>query len=386
MSQRLHNLNAQLSEVASQRDGFIPFDEFMHMALYTPNLGYYTSTLPVGSPSQGGDFTTAPQLSSLFGTTLAQAIAPLFEAGLAVNILEFGAGTGKLAVDVLSRLQSLGIAVESYKIIEVSTRLRHQQTETLLGFSCIEWLDALPVDFEGVVIGNELLDAMPVKAYEVQQHGGNPVVFERGVTPANPEQNLSWQWAMQRTSKKQALNVLTLIDEESAQQDSYQLEICEQSNAWITSVASILRRGLVLLVDYGFPREELYHPQRMGGTLMAHYQHQASSNVLTHVGEADITAHVDFTAVAQAGQEAGMDLLGYTSQARFLINAGIAQAYEASAKNQDEIGLAKLSRGLQYLISEAEMGELFKVIALGKNCPAPKGFESGDRSHRLNHA
>jgi SAM-dependent MidA family methyltransferase len=163
----------------------------------------------------------------------------------------------------------------------------------------------------------------------------------------------------------------------------YELERCEQAHAWVASMAAHMQRGAMLLIDYGFPQAELYHPQRAGGTLMAHRYHQATPNVLAHAGDADITAHIDFTAVAQAATEQGMGLAGYLNQARFLINAGVGDAYAAAAQGADTVAQAQLSRGLQLLMSEAEMGELFKVIAFTKNAPSPAGFDRGDRSHRL---
>lgn len=386
MSRTHTDLNALLQEKAQAQAGFLPFDALMEHALYAPNLGYYASTRPVGSASQGGDFTTAPQISALFGHTLARAIAPLFRQGLAVNLLECGAGTGQLAVDVLTGLQALGLTVNSYSILEVSTSLRQQQKETLLGFERVVWLDRLPEAFEGVVLGNEVLDAMPFQAFETQFESGRAKVFERGVVWSPDTQ--AWVWAQRAASPDQAAQVCALLQEESLKQTSYQLEIGTQAQSWVRSMAASVLRGAVLLVDYGFPQAELYHPQRATGTLMAHHRHRANTDVLADIGAADITAHVDFTAIAQAGQAAGLTLLGYTSQARFLINAGIADAYaQAQAQEKhdsNEVALAKLSRGLQYLMSEAEMGELFKVICFGKNCPSPEGFAAGDRSHRLN--
>lgn len=388
MSAKLNALNAALRAQAQQQDGFLPFEAFMNAALYIPNLGYYASTEPIGSASQGGDFITAPQISSLFGATLAQALAPVFEAGLPVHILECGAGTGKLASDIIARLKQLGFTHIRYSILELSTRLRAQQQSTLQSFSEVDWLDALPASFEGVVLGNELLDAMPVQAYELNSSQGKPSVRERGVVwqpaaDAQAEHEGNWLWASRpiEASKEQAL--LALLPPETAQQAAHQFEHCTQASAWVSSAAEMLKRGIILLIDYGFPQAELYHPQRAGGTLMAHRNHQASSDVLAHVGTADITAHVNFSSAARAGQAAGLNLLGYTSQARFLINAGIAQAFEAASHSANATEQAKLSQGLQYLISEAEMGELFKVVALGKQCAMPLGFDRGDRSHRL---
>jgi SAM-dependent MidA family methyltransferase len=381
MSDRLAALHdlllAQAQAQAQAAGGFLPFDAFMQMALYEPNLGYYTATRPVGSAVSGADFTTAPEISALFGHTLARAIAPCFAGGMPVNLLECGAGTGKLAKDVLDGLQAQGIAVKHYAILEVSASLRAQQQKNLKDYPCVQWLEALPNDFEGVVLANELLDAMPVRSFSIEFGQ----VFERGV--AWNETAQSWQWVQRRASQRDAVNVLNSVSEEIQSLPRYELERCEQAHAWVSSMAARIKRGAMLLLDYGFARNELYHPQRMGGTLMAHRYHQATPDVLAHAGDADITAHIDFTTIAQTACEHGMELTGYVNQARFLINAGVGQAYEAAAQGMDAVAQAQLSHGLQLLMSEAEMGELFKVIALTKACDSPLGFERGNRSHRL---
>jgi SAM-dependent MidA family methyltransferase len=378
---RLAQLHSHLLNAAQAAGGFLPFDAFMQAALYAPQLGYYTATRPVGSAASGADFTTAPEISTLFGHTLAQAMAPCFADGLPAVILECGAGTGKLAKDVLDGLKVQGITVQRYAILELSASLRAQQQALLKDYPCVAWLDTLPSAFEGVVLANELLDAMPVRSFAME-YGQ---VYERGVAWNEPAQ--AWQWLQRSASPLDAAAVLSSLNDDISDDiktlPRYELERCEQAHAWVASMAARMQRGAMLLIDYGFARGELYHPQRAGGTLMAHRYHQATTDVLAHAGDADITAHIDFTAVAQAATEQGMELAGYLNQARFLINAGVGEAYAAAAQGMDTVAQAQLSRGLQLLMSEAEMGELFKIIAFTKNCEAPLGFERGDRSHRL---
>jgi SAM-dependent MidA family methyltransferase len=381
MSERLSQLQTVLLAKAQDLGGFLPFDMLMQAVLYTPQLGYYTTTQPVGTAASGADFTTAPEISPLFGHTLARAIAPCFGSALPKVVLECGAGTGKLAKDVLDGLAGQGIALDRYFVLELSDSLRAQQQALLAAYPCVQWHSTLPKAFEGVVLANELLDAMPVRAFAIE-YGQ---VFERGVAWSDVAQ--TWQWVQRSATAADSAAVLSSVSDEVKTLPRYELERCEQAHAWVASMASSIHRGAMLLIDYGFASGELYHPQRAGGTLMAHRLHQATPDVLSHLGDADITAHIDFTAVAHAAQQQGMDCVGYVNQARFLINAGIADAYallaQASADQPSLVAQAQLSRGLQLLMSEAEMGELFKVIAFTKNTEAPLGFERGDRSHRL---
>ena len=367
--------------------GFIPFAVWMNAALYAPKIGYYTSTLPVGSAAAGADFTTAPELSCVFGHTIARSIAPCLQdlaaRGLPVTILECGAGTGALAAAVLDGLAGLGITPAHYNILEISPSLRAQQAQRLVGYPCVRWLDALPASITGIVLANELLDAMPVQAY-VAQAGK---IYERGVVwQATTSQ---WQWAQGELAPAHSDALWASLPSETqaaALEGAYQFERGTQAAAWVASAAHNLSRGAggaMLLIDYGFAAPELYHPQRSGGTLMAHRLHRASTDVLAHACDADITAHVDFSAVAHAAVAGGLSLAGYTNQARFLINAGVGEAFAAHTATATVIEQAHANRALQMLLSEAEMGELFKVIAFTHQCSAPLGFERGDRSHRL---
>ena len=377
------DLNAYLIKQSIDTAGFVPFDVWMNAALYAPQIGYYTSTRPVGTPQSGGDFITAPELSPVFGYTLARAIAPCFADGKAVDILECGAGTGALAASVIDGLAALSITVARYNILEISQSLRAQQASRLANYPCVRWLDRLPDTISGVVLANELLDALPVRAFTAR----GDQIFERGVS----WQGGTWVWAERVLTAAQAEPLHRLVSsDESTHYTDYQFELGEQASAWVTSVAQRLAAGTggaMVLIDYGFPQAELYHPQRAGGTLMAHRYHQASADVLAHATDADITAHVDFSAVAAAAMDvdigAALELAGYTSQSRFLINAGVGEAFAALSADSSTIEQAQANRALQLMMSEAEMGELFKVIAFTHRCPAPLGFERGNRSHGL---
>ena len=341
-------------------EGWISFERFMHLALYTPALGFYTrDRMPVGLlPKDGSDFVTAPELSRLFGHTLARQVGQVLSFTRTDQILEFGAGSGALAEQVLD---ALGEQVGCYAILEVSATLRARQKQRLARFgSRIQWLNAWPQTFEGVILANEVLDAMPpaVLRYDGKQW------LERGV---------SWQD-----------DELVYVERPTAMTPpglgpwpaGMVTEVHRQAQAFIRSLAERLTRGLVLIIDYGFPQDEYYHPQRMAGTLMCHRAHRSDDNPLIDVGLKDITVHLDFTALALAAQDSGLDVAGYTSQARFLLNCGLVQLLEHASPAQR--AQARL------LISEHEMGELFKVLALSRCVEVELlGFSQGDRTHRL---
>lgn len=298
-----------------------------------------------------------------------------------MHILECGAGTGQLAKDILAAFSDLNITVKQYDIVELSSSLRLQQQALLINYSCVRWLDELPQTFSGVVLTNELLDALPVQAFVLQAG----VLYERGVSWNHNQQIWQWVKRLSQASITEQDEIINRLPIETRSQAYYEFEYGKQAYAWVNSVAACIERGVMILIDYGFAEGELYHPQRSGGTLMTHRLHQASTDVLSYVGDADITAHVNFTQVAQAALNQGMNITGFVNQARFLINAGIASVFmkETQSIQHNQIALAHLSQGLQLLMSEAEMGELFKVLALTKQCISPKGFEQGDRSHRL---
>ena len=355
-------------------DGWMSFEQFMQLALYAPGLGYYSA----GSKKfgAGGDFVTAPEISPLFAQTVANQVAQVLEMTHG-NVLELGAGTGKLAVDLLLMLSELDVLPNHYFILEVSDHLREVQREWMQKklpehlMQRVEWLEKLPLNFTGVVIGNEVLDAIPVHIVHANEQG----VFERGL--AVEEGGLVWKdVALVEPDLLDAVKKLNLPT-------GYITELCPAANGLITSLAHTLQQGLILMIDYGFSAREYYHPQRNLGTLMCHYQHYAHPDPLTHIGLQDITAHVDFTSVAHAGVNNGLELGGFCSQAQFLMNCGILDVMSYVSPH-DIANYAPLAAAAQKLLSPAEMGDLFKVIALSKNVEVPLiGFSSGDKSHTL---
>jgi len=371
ISDRLTGLIA--GEIATG-GGWISFSRFMELALYAPGLGYYSA----GSRKLGrdGDFVTAPEFSPLFSRCLARQLAELIGRGL-TDILEIGAGSGALAAGLLPELAALGHGPDHYFILEVSADLRERQQARIAKHAPqqagkVRWLDVLPANFNGIIIGNEVLDAIPV--HIVRTHDG--AIEEIGITRGESGE------AFARACRK-ADGALLAAARDLRLPDDYETEIHLAARAFVRSFARILKRGAILFIDYGFPAHEYYHPQRNRGTLMCHYRHHAHADPLCLVGLQDITTHVDFSAVAGAGAAAGLDVLGYATQAQFLINCGITDILgEVSAENVRDY--APLASQAQMLLSPAEMGELFKVIALGKGITPPLlGFRSGDKSHTL---
>jgi SAM-dependent MidA family methyltransferase len=359
-------------DIATQ-DGWITFAHFMNLALYAPGLGYYTA----GARKFGedGDFITAPELSSLFGRTLARQLTEVMQAS-SPHILELGAGSGKLALDILGELETLGVLPESYSILEISADLRERQ-QTLIGEKLphlaarVQWLDALPEKISGAVIGNEVLDALPVHLL----HWVNGQILERGVALDN--ERFSWQ------DKSLENAELLAIAQNIAVPDAYLSEVSLAARGLMSSLCERMDKGVFIFIDYGFGAREYYHPQRSQGTLMCHYRHHAHADPFYLPGLQDITAHVDFTAIAEAAIDHGAHFLGYTSQAHFLFNNGIMN-YLGEVSPDDIRAYAPLSAQLQKLTSPAEMGELFKVIALGKGMEQPlTGFLRGDLSRLL---
>src|SRR5262249_35489692 len=327
----------------------------MELALYEPGVGYYAG----GAQKFGrdGDFVTAPELGSLFGRTLARQIEELGD-----PVLEFGAGSGALAATLLSH------HAFDYRIVEISPQLQARQ-QSRLGARA-QWLPGLPERIRGVVIANEVVDAMPVHAVAWRESA----IMERGV--AFSDQQLIWK---ERAATGELLEEAKKIQVESP----YESEIGLVARAWMREIAARLEEGGIFIFDYGFPRREYYHPQRAPGTLMCHHRHRAHADVFARPGEEDITAHVDFTALAAAAVDAGLEVLGYATQAQFLVNCGITDVLgEANAENA--LHYAPLAAEAQKLLSPAEMGELFKVLAVGRGVKPPlRGFARGDRSHNL---
>ncbi len=347
----------------AQAGGWLPFDRFMAIALYEPGLGYYArgATLFGSMPSSGSDFVTAPELTPLFGQALARQVAQALAASQTDEVLEFGAGSGALAAQLLG---ALGDTVRHYSIVDISGTLRERQSARLAAFgNRVQWLDAWPEAIHGVVVGNEVLDAMPVQLL----HWDGAVWHERGVAL----QGAQLVFADRATALRSPL--------ETGFVPGTTIEIHPQAEAFIRTLAERLQRGAAFFIDYGFPEHEVYHPQRTGGTLMCHRAHLADTDPLADVGLKDITAHVNFSGIALAGQDAGLDVLGYTSQARFLLNCGLLQLLQP--------GDLRATAAVQTLVNEHEMGELFKVIGFARGmsfgASGALGFAAGDRSHTL---
>jgi SAM-dependent MidA family methyltransferase len=338
---------------------WIGFSRYMELALYEPGLGYYAGgSAKLGAP---GDFATAPEMGTLFARTLARQVAELLQRGEA--ILEFGAGSGALAKALIGELSP-----ERYLILETSAELRARQ-EARLGKRA-RWIDRLPERFRGVMLANEVADAMPVHALAWRANG----IVERGVSEIDGK--LSWA---ERPASGELLAAARRIEVPVP----YASEIGLVGRAWMKLLAARLERGALLVIDYGFPQREYYHPQRSMGTLMCHYRHRAHGDVFFHPGLQDITAHVDFSALAQAAREGGLEVLGYANQAQFLVNCGITE--ELGREDASDVArYAPRAAEAQKLLSPAEMGELFKVLAVGRGVQRPLlGFARGDRSHTL---
>lgn len=366
-------LRDQLQSLIQQQGGWIAFADYMQQALYSPRLGYYSGN--ANKFGQGGDFITAPEMSPLFAQAMASQVAQVL-ALTGGAVLELGAGSGKLAAGLLLQLETLQSLPAHYYILEVSANLRQRQQDYLKQhlpatlFERVVWLTQLPDSMVGVVIGNEVLDAIPV--HVVEWRAGE--WWERGV---GFDQQFVWA-----PRPLQDLSLVAGIDT-AAWPASYITEVCPAAQGLIASLAAMLEQGVILLPDYGFPAHEYYHPQRHQGTLMCHFQHYAHDDPLLHPGLQDITAHVNFTAMAETALAHGLDCAGYTTQAQFLINCGILQLLQSESP-EDSARYLPLVAAVQKLLSPAEMGELFKVLALSKGMRAPLlGFVSGDKRHLL---
>ena len=360
----------------TQCNGSMDFSRFMELALYAPGLGYYSA----GKFKFGaiGDFITAPELSPLFARCLARQCEQIMRSLGPCDILEGGAGSGALAVELLLELEARERLPVNYFIIELSADLRERQQNYLKKqaphlFPRVQWLDALPINgFRGVILGNELLDSMPVQRFCIKENG----ITQLGV---------GWQdgkfvWREYPADEAIMRRIAPL-----GLPPGYVSEINFNAQAWVRSAADILEAGVLLLIDYGFPRAEFYHPERRQGTLMCHYRHRAHGDPLLLVGLQDITAHVDFTAIAEAGRLAGLEVVGYSSQADFLLATGLMEFIEDSDPREARTHL-RLSRQIKKLTLPSEMGELFKVIAMGRNLASEEqllGFTRRDRRGRL---
>lgn len=380
-------LSTRIAAEIARHGGWLSFARYMEMALYEPGLGYYSNPGQVFGAA--GDFVTAPELTPLFGATLARQVSPWLKdpalAGSGQVVLEVGGGSGMLAAQLLNALDNVGHHEVRYLILELSAERREHQRQTLKSLAPglmdrVGWLETFPESFAGVVLANELLDAMPVQLFEWQADAGAGLQ-EMGVTWVDGQ----FAWAPRPADAVLTETVAALrnrLGPEGAEWHSpYRSEICPAQQAWMRTLADCMTAGVVMLLDYGFAEPEYYHPQRDQGTLMCHYRHRSHADPFLWPGLSDITAHVDFTALARAATAEGFSLVGYTSMAAFLLNAGLLDELADLPREPESFWFAQ-AQAVQQLISEAEMGELFKVIAFEKNlreAASVLGF-GGDRA------
>ena len=380
-------LSTRIAAEIARHGGWLSFARYMEMALYEPGLGYYSNPGQVFGAA--GDFVTAPELTPLFGATLARQVSPWLKdpalAGSGQVVLEVGGGSGMLAAQLLNALDNVGHHEVRYLILELSAERREHQRQTLKSLAPglmdrVGWLETFPESFAGVVVANELLDAMPVQLFEWQADA-EAELQEMGVTWVDGQ----FAWAPRPADAVLTETVTALrnrLGPEGAQWHSpYRSEICPAQQAWMRTLADCMTAGVVMLLDYGFAAPEYYHPQRDQGTLMCHYRHRSHADPFLWPGLSDITAHVDFTALARAATAEGFSLVGYTSMAAFLLNAGLLDELADLPREPESFWFAQ-AQAVQQLSSEAEMGELFKVIAFEKNlreAASVLGF-GGDRA------
>ncbi|MBF0470711.1 MAG: SAM-dependent methyltransferase [Gammaproteobacteria bacterium] len=371
-------VTAEIVAEVEASDDYISFERFMTLALYAPALGYYSS----GSHKlgRGGDFTTAPEISPLFSQALARQAAEVLQQLGGGDILEFGGGSGVMAAEILLELERLQQLPQRYLLLEVSADLQQRQRQRLEQ-SCphlrsrVEWLEQLPSPgFRGVVLANELLDALPFSRIYQLRDGW----IELGVEVM---EGTLWEAARLLTPDEPLSVAINNIAALQQLPSGYSTEISLQAADWVRTLPTFIDRATILIIDYGFPQAEFYHPQRSSGTMMCHYQHRAHSDPFFYPGLQDITAHVDFTAVADAALEVGMEVRGFTPQGQFLLGAGIVEHLSASLSPQQQMAQ---NHALKLLTLPAEMGELFKVMALGCHHPfTPSAFSLLDHRHRL---
>ena len=369
-------LAATIAAEIDAAGGWIPFSRFMELALYAPGLGYYSAgAAKVGRDPRGGsDFVTAPERSPLFARALARPVADILMAG-GGTILELGGGSGRLAADLLLELETLGRLPTQYLLLDVSADFRERQAATI-GRSAphlrdrVAWIDALPDRIDGAVLGNEVLDALPVELVVRAADGWQ----SRGVA----RDGSAFRFVDRPASADVSASAELSVPEADRLPVGYVTEVHPACRALVATIVSRMSdTAAALFIDYGFPASEYYHPQRAGGTLMGHRRHRSSVEVLTHVGLQDLTAHVDFSGVAAAARSVGGNIVGYASQASFLIDCGIVDLLRGDAA--DPATWAPQATALQMLLSEAEMGELFKVIGIARGAGPLTGFGGSDR-------
>ncbi len=374
-----------VSKTCDLSAGWIQFSEFMNIALYEPGLGYYSGGLQKFGGK--GDFITAPEVSPLFGQCLAGQVAEVFksfsdETGHGHFLIEFGAGSGVLAVDILLRLEELGSLPAKYLILELSAELQHRQSKTIKQkaphlYSRVQWLDQLPDDVSNaVIIANEVLDAMPVECFRVAENGIESLKVKVGADGELTAKYFSDE------SINEKISVIRQRSEIDFSVD-YHSEINPAIFGWLSALACKIDKAVILLIDYGYNEKEYYHPDRTTGTLMCYYQHKAHDNYFWWPGLQDITAFVNFTDVAYSAVDSGLEVSGYTTQAAFLLANGLSDLHETQVTDEVQQQI-KLSQQIKTLTLPSEMGERFKVMALTKNYEQPlKGFSMLDLRNRL---
>ena len=370
----------QVQQAIADQGGRLPFDQYMEMVLYQPGLGYYTAGSRKFGPS--GDFITSPEISSLFAKCLARQCRQVLALVGGGYLLEVGAGSGVLAADLLAELEQLGQLPEAYLILELSPDLRARQREMLQTkaptlVDRVRWLDTLPeAGFRGVVVANELLDAMPVHRFRLEQGA----IKEQFVTSRDEGLALVWDRPVSPGFVEAAAAVATQLGKAGA---GYESEINLRAPPWLQELAKAVDAGAVLLIDYGYSRAEYYHPERSRGTLMCHYRHRAHPDPMVYPGLQDITAHVDFSAVAEAALAAGFAVTGFTTQAFFLMGNGLDDLVAASDID-DVVAHMELIQAVKRLTLPSEMGERFKVLGLSLEIDQPlSGFTLRDMRERL---
>ncbi len=358
----------------AQAGGFIAFTRYMEIVLYEPALGYYVA----GARKFGGsgDFITGPELSTLYGAALARQLQAILEATGAKRIVELGAGSGALAASILNSLARRGVPPQTYSILEVSPELRERQRATVATAAPgeaarVDWLDRLPEAIDGIVVMNEVLDALAPRV--LARRGG--AWLERGVTWNDGA--LAWDERPLADSR-----LLSAASARFPAEGDYVSEINPAAEALVATLARRLRSGALVIVDYGFPQAEYYHPQRRDGTLMGHYRHRSHTDPFLWPGLSDLTAHVDFTAIARAAEGARMEVAGFATQASFLLGCGILDLL-ATTGAPESLAYLREAAAVQKLVSPAEMGEMFKVLLLARGDAAWSSLAIADMTHRL---
>ena len=379
-AQLLHEMRQHLATEIRAADGALPFDRFMETALYAPGLGYYVNGRR--KFGEAGDFVTAPELSPLFSRCVARQLGQCLDFVGGGSVLEVGAGSGRMAADTLAELAALHRLPQNYLILELSPSLRQLQRETLAAsvpqlLPRVAWLQDLPESgFRGVVIGNELLDAMPVQRFRRWRGGWQEL------SVAGDAGGMHDRWTAIR-SPGLAGALAALWPDDASVKEGYSSELNLRLAPWLRAVAERMQRGYLLLIDYGYSRDEYYHPQRSQGTLICHFRHRAHADPYLLPGLQDITANVDFSALATAASDAGFSLAGFTTQAHFLIDSGL-QELLAESDPADVKRHFERMQGIKKLTLPSEMGERFKVVALARDAPPVlSGFRSKDLRGRL---